>query len=1782
MGIHGSSRIGGVWTRGLMGTAVCSVAGLLGAANLTWQGSAGADWMTAGAWLDGSSNYVTWNMGDNPTFPSGASVAVSNRLQLGDDGDSLVVFQGGNVSISGNGSISAKSKKIYLNGAAVNSMVSWDLLYTGSLEVYGPGSFRAASGAASCAYFDLKDGSALVFDAVSGDMPTVSFYGYEAMNLVDIGGGTSRNFPNFYGWGTTRNFKSSAAGDRNVVTTDAGKHIEWVLDTGTDIVNRDRIQLNNASVLIKEGAKLDAGMTTGAAYGIFVGLDCDNAVSELTVEGGELLVNVEGMGTLAGGLGIGCMGGSQYNTTGTVLLKGGTTRVATVMMTSSWQPLLQAQGWHSGGRGSFTHQGGAFETWKIFAGNTTSEGSNNSQEWHFTGCTGTIGSIRQGQWAKVDFTMDGYTVKAYEDTPAWFLSDGAPLETQTYRIGSNGLTFDTNGKTVGINLSTWDKQGPLTKIGAGVLKLTGDWLGQPITVNAGSLGFGGTAVQVGPLTVAAGAALEVVATADGIFPLTAASVNLADGATIKLSGFPPSSGTYPILHTDALTANLDNLAFDAQGLETGTAALVAIEDGLAVQINSYAAMDLTYRGASTSSLWNLADPNWITSQGVASVWVPNSSAIFDGQAAAGITVTENVIVKDMTFNGSSDFSLLGTGTLEGTGTLIKNGTGTLVLDGPALTQQTIEIRNGVVKLGANASPQALGPEDPVTHAGGVVNILAGGTFNGNYDQVAGGTDSVRAYITQCKTFRIAGDGVDGRGALVNDSDSIAEGDRQNCWNSMLRRVELTDNATVGGNTRMDVRKHSNQGTTSVPGVFGPDYRLTVKATAPFGLVGVPIDIGSILVTGGGIFRPEDVSGDQLKIPGGITLDNGTIHAYSIGFQASTAIEVTANGGTIQAENGTNTFPGPTKVAANGTLALTGGAQDNYTGGIENNGGVVARGGNHLFLAGAIAGSGTWAVDGGHLAWSAALDLGAPRTVNLMNGTFSYGWETDSAAKLNQKVTVNTVNDASGIVRFNTGASGTITGNDITISGRPYQAVFCTNPNDQNVTARYESMSVSVSQFMCWGKDSTGANVVYGPGVALNTYEAYFGDSTSDAKSIVTFEEGSSLTVDNHCMVGNLESATEERRVIVDGGTVRVTSGRLIMGQYGKYALMDLKRGLVDVKGLQCRWGATDPRDHFEQFTMDGGTLRIGGGGLHAWTHFNPFVQLNNGNFECSEDWVVERMCAVGFGDKVGGHVKFDLNGKNIEWRTGLTGLADVTLTGGGNLVTGTTTEDPGQYMQGVLGGKWTIENAGTSDLSGASAFGGGLELAENVAATIDIGGETLIQAFHMRYGTDSLNTFQVCSNGYPYACNNLTFLHSTGPENYHNDVVLMWQGQFYVDTPGIWTFAAGYDDAALVDIDGENVVFSGTWNAVVSGQKELTIGWHDFRIGLSQNAGGYGSVPDGWANVMNVGFAKRAVSGTNASDYQRFDGEHLPIRGVPAASVGGTVNWHGVASSSDWQTRTDWTWNDTFKELSKLHVYNVPLKYSMAGSTHLFDGWVFIKATQAGDWQVHLDYDDGCTLAIDDVDSGADGTNVKDSTLAGITTGWHRFALRTMDSGGNWGPWGDAKNFARITVNGRSFNFDETGFFFSTTPPVEYAGLYGTTTLQEGSRLVNKAGTSCPIWGTIAGSGTFAGPYAFAGDKGCLKVTGEGDVSEVAVPKFEDGDDNALQKLRRVEVAFVKRPVFAFYDLGRAYGADPAQIELSVKHGEDEDDTDKFALILTGGRLKLRNASLNGTIFFIR
>jgi fibronectin-binding autotransporter adhesin len=194
-------------------------------------------------------------------------------------------------------------------------------------------------------------------------------------------------------------------------------------------------------------------------------------------------------------------------------------------------------------------------------------------------------------------------------------------------------------------------------------------------------------------------------------------------------------------------------------------------------------------------------------------------------------------------NNNSNFSLTGDGNtfMNGAitqgagslGSLTKSGSGLLGLNGAnifgsAATSNVILTVNGgrtvVLNAGALGNTGNLNNGKIVVNAGGAVD------FNGISLTGAG------------KSFRIAGAGPDGRGALVNDYT-------QRDADSIISNVTLTGNATIGGTRGIDIGT-GTLGVASGYFIDGGGFDLTSEVSARFNFRGPITNLPNLIINKG--------------------------------------------------------------------------------------------------------------------------------------------------------------------------------------------------------------------------------------------------------------------------------------------------------------------------------------------------------------------------------------------------------------------------------------------------------------------------------------------------------------------------------------------------------------------------------------------------------------------------------------------------------------------------------------------------------------------------------------------------------------------------------------------------------------------------------------------------------------------------------------------------------------------------------------------------------------------
>lgn len=341
---------------------------------------------------------------------------------------------------------------------------------------------------------------------------------------------------------------------------------------------------------------------------------------------------------------------------------------------------------------------------------------------------------------------------------------------------------------------------------------------------------------------------------------------------------------------------------------------------------------LTWNSSGATDNWSTAasNTNWLPGN---VVWTQNEDAIFDSNSGTpeDVTVSTAITFNNITFdvtgfavlNGGGSFNLandqasiitvtnageIGTvaeslaDNIAGVSSLTKAGAGILVLGGTSASTysgQTL-VTAGILKT---ASATALGAGG----AGAETIVSSGATLDVN-----------AMALTNTETVRVAGIGVGGLGALVNNGV-----DQQNA----LNRVELTADATVGGTGRFDIRP----GITPTLDLAG--FTLTKVGTNQFSLVGSTVASGNIVITGGTLsFETTSLA----QGAGTITVNNGGKFGIYGNIAGNVTRPITSNNGTIVNLGSNSTLNSDISMVGGSTIA-TGGVTSTFIGNITGSG-----------------------------------------------------------------------------------------------------------------------------------------------------------------------------------------------------------------------------------------------------------------------------------------------------------------------------------------------------------------------------------------------------------------------------------------------------------------------------------------------------------------------------------------------------------------------------------------------------------------------------------------------------------------------------------------------------------------------------------------------------------------------------------------------------------------------------------------------------------------------------
>ena len=1209
----------------------------------------------------------------------------------------------------------------------------------------------------------------------------------------------------------------------------------------------------------------------------------------------------------------------------------------------------------------------------------------------------------------------------------------------------------------------------------------------PIVVNEGAtLANAATVADTSTLTLNAGAILKPVQ--NTFFDLSAGTLVL------------PAEGTVTVDMTDFTFVNgVSNpvLCGVADGNEGKFTALVpAGIVGSFSASNGFLYYTVTSGGSAAADLfwnsqgdetWSTAVAAWTNAAGEQVTFTPYANVTVAD--AATISLPADVSANDVKIAADGDVALNGAGKLGGPGSIIKTGEGTFTFNAEGgLDAQPIIVSNGVFKVGDDLVNHALGAAADSSP----IIVEDGGTLDVNYNVSTSNSDASRSSVTRDKLVRIAGDGFKGQGAIVNNSyESLAT----------LSDLVLDADASVGGSKRFDVRGNLSNYARNSASINGPGKTLTVKTTSPgaFGIVNATVNLDSIVVTNGGVFRME---GATYHLDRGVRLVNGgTVDFYAGTFPADVAITAESGENTIKNSAGTVTFNGPITVSPGATLTHTGGTID-YNGGIT---GAFSQTGGTIGFAGPI--NDPIDFSGGDM----YLNSGVPESGFTLNGT------TDA-----------------GKVYFR--QSGTFS--DANITAQSFCVADVTN-STVDVTFNDSTLDIA-NLYLSWdSKDKANPSSGYlsiGPGTTL----------TATTK-ICIGDDGTSTS-------NNIKSVMS-----VDGGNVHHTGTIFYIAYNGPHADFVMNSGTttVDQATIQLRGNNQALGGvNTSRFIQNGGVFNYGGAGFTANFEDNTEdgqIVLKGGEMNASANWSIPQWISTCFkGGDANGWTLNQADGTTATWTTALQGEGDVTLNGAATLA-------GNKEVQGAVGGKWTVGDGFTAGLQGAASLLGGLAVGEGASVTVDVATNRNAVFTARDYGANPGNSGCITNrfNKQFGGTTRGTITHDEtffftkyaaaadrpfGNLNYHSTYAL---GQFYVEegAAGTWSFTGKCDDYVQLWIDGVLVIATTGASNTGTATKELAAGWHSFRHVIIDKSGGFGE-------AQTIGYMDG--SGTMSS-YANFSVKNLKMR--PAADFGdpgnaNTVRWsHFKGNSSTVTANTyknddfNWSFCCITNNLGMLARYGKNDARLNNYAVNRFDGWFFVDGEDAGkEWTFRSNYDDRCALWIDGVDTGLDGN--EGTTLSCtmvISRGWHRFRIQAADFSGNSGPWGGKGYPVSYQVaGGDQKNFSQENLVFSLCPD---GYLQGDVTLASNARLENTAEGPACVYGNIVATGTgavVAGGFKLdGGTLSFLNVApGTRDLSTVLA--FENPAEDFLADVGAINIDFTARPTRGTVRICAAGGLDAA------------------------------------------
>ena len=1325
------------------------------------------------------------------------------------------------------------------------------------------------------------------------------------------------------------------------------------------------------------------------------------------------------------------------------------------------------------------------------------------------------------------------------------IAEDDPLDSGDWGLQLNGktLTIDTAEHTVIFDSLTCAGAGVLVKEGAGEMVMQG--LHKKHT--------GGTVVREGlmtvtrdgclgncPVTVERGATL-----ANTVMVSVPVSLTLQAGAILKpvqntyfdASGHTlvlPSDGTVTVDMTDIGFVNGvanpvlggvsagDEAKFTAV-LPAGMSGAFSVSGSVlsfTVTSGGDAAADLFWHPAG-ESVWSGAVAAWTNAAGEQVAFSPYANATVAD--AATISLPADVDANDVLISADGDVTLNGAGKLGGPGTLVKTGSGTFTFNATGgLDAQPIIVSNGVFKMGADLT----GPLGGTANSSPIV-VAKGGTLDVNFSN-SDPANVERSKVTREKLVRVAGDGVDGRGAIVNDA--------YNTYYA-FSDIVLDDDATMGGTKRFDVRGKLSAFVRNSGSITGPGKTLTVKNTGHFGIVEADVDLKAIVVTNGGVLRAEGATANW-NIADGIRLCGGKLSSYGTTFAAN--VSVVADSGANKIDNGyasvLTTFNCPITVNEGATLTQT-------AGNIVYNYPI----------------NGTLGMTGGY-AYPSTACLTAP-------GGF-------------------TVAGPTGDTRVYFRESGTFSGVNIRCNNF---GVSDSSNMTVNVTFLDSTLDIN-NVYVGWGHDFVkGGSLSIGEGTTLTASKIAIGDNGTnlvlDAKSSLTVDGGTLNLTNTTFYIGYRSPHTE---FALNSGTVTMSKAQIQMHAYavtnhaylgGHSSSIFLQNG-----GTFNYGGSGFVSNEYEDNTEDGFIVFKGGS-------FNASANWSIPNYIplCFKDgaaggWTLNQAdgTAATWTTALFGNGDVTLTGAAT-----LAGTNEVQGAVGGKWTVGDGFTAGLEGAASLLGGLDLGEGAtATVDIAAGrsavfTARDGSHEFGQEGCITSRfnraVGGTTRGTITH---NENFLVTSYAQANR-PFGNRNYSAAYAVGEFYVEPEKAGKWYFKGYCDD---YILLEIDGETVLSALPG---MLCKTWY----GTNELASGWHTFRQLATDVGGGFGAAPTMGYNTNGSStytpFSVKTLKMRPAADRGDPDNANTVLwshyKGTPE-TVGdaNTAN----AGGTQWKGDFEWDFRCITNNLQMLDwLGNNEPDYLTGSTINRFEGWFLVTEENADKpWTFRGQYDDNVGLWIDGVDSMLTGrpNNNTESYTVTLARGWHSFKIQIADYAGNAGPWSTAKpSLSYQVADGPQLQFSEATLQLSVCPD---GYVQGGVTLATGATLANGATENAAvIYGDVAATGTgatMAGPFRFEGGTLAFRNVAPATTDLANVLAFSNASVDMLANVGAITVDYADKPTRGRIPVCPLYGLTEEAAKAKISVTVAGEPADNIICTVENGNITLRNTS--GTVLLFR